>query len=501
MSEKFRNAVNTPHRTMARISREIEDRQPTTIGGMLEQEIERVEADAFRFLLWVTKYVALDNHLLRAGGRGLSKIRVGKNKQGQPKVLPAYIKKNPNISAHLIYYLAAAMTFGGGKAYEKITDSKDAGKQIAQTEQSITPFGNASHYAENTYGAYREKLRPMSPLLMAHLVSVEGVRMRDGMHVVYDDATGQPLKPGQQAKGKPTIGFGSTMLLNGKSVTPETPPITPAEAYELACNHLDEQTYFELYCYEVGLGKSIFDSTKKALMVASMVYNMGTGAIEDKNDRNHRERFAQLRKIYKKEGANISDETIRELFKKYPVKNPTSFGRVLLELDKTEKLTDVVGLYIVARGQPAPGLIYRRWIEAGLLSGDINPVDILDVPVDGLPEFYKIMCAQVGGDKKKAFFTKETKNYRKINRATYKKFHEWLKNPVDKNGNSMAGKQKVRDVLPADVVDACRSGQCDINITGNKKTVFNNGVKKLGNNAHSADFDLSDLTFNGHGMA
>lgn len=46
----------------------------------------------------------------------------------------------------------------------------------------------------------------------ADLVSDEGIRL-----FVYDDATGQPLKPGMVLKGHPTIGFGRALDVRGLS--------------------------------------------------------------------------------------------------------------------------------------------------------------------------------------------------------------------------------------------------------------------------------------------
>lgn len=464
MSEKFRKIVSVPHKVFGRARKNIAALKPQTKKGKAGRVAGVAVTGMFQFLLWAVKYAALDNPALRNMEKGFANMRVGKNKKGEDKKLSVFAKKHPNLSSHVLYYMMmAAMIAGGNAALDK-----------------------------------------------------------NGMHVVYDDATGKPLKPGAKAKGIPTIGFGSTRLANGKSVTSRTPPITSAEAYELARNHIEEgETYLVMYCYEVGLGIK-FDDDKKAMMISSMIYNMGSSLIEEKTNLNHRNRFEELRNMFKEYGFGIPDAKVRALFQKYPVTEPTSFGKVLLGIDKSATLGDMAGLYIKAGGKLAPGLVYRRWIEAGLLSGDINPMEILDLPVAGLPEFYKMMCRDVGGDKKKAFFTQNAGG-RRVNRSTYAKFHKWVKNPVDRHGASLAGEPKISDVLPTNIVAQCRSGQCqvgnmmaiinpardssdDANVfamhvsKSNNKKKYKDAIKNLGNDAHSAVVRINDLNFGGNSM-
>ncbi|MCM1294550.1 MAG: tetratricopeptide repeat protein [Muribaculaceae bacterium] len=466
MSETFRKIVNAPHRAFGRARQKITAQNPTSTGGKIARGAGIGLSGMMQFLLWATKYFALDNHATRAMERGFSKMTVGKNKEGNPKKISSFAKKYPNLSSHLLYYTMLAMVAGGVKGYDALNSGER--DEAIRTENTIgIDVDNIPVYEENTYGAYLAKMQPITPLLIAHLVSLEGVRMNDdGMHVVYDDANGKILKPGDNVSGKATIGFGSTVLKDGKSVTSYTPPITPDAAYELARHHLEVgETYFDLYCYETGLGNVQFDSTSKAMMVASFLYNGGTDMIEEKSDKNHQTRAEQLRALYKEYGFGTPDSLVRELFVKYPVENPTAFGKVLMGIDTSVTLGDRAGMYLRANGKLAPGLVYRRWIEAGLLSGDIKPIEILDLPVDGLPEFYKLMCNDVGGDKKKAFFVGDGEQ-RRVNKATYAKFHQWLQNPIDRHGHSMAKHRKLSDVLPENVVQICRSGQCQVgNIT------------------------------------
>lgn len=43
------------------------------------------------------------------------------------------------------------------------------------------------------------------------------VKNKDGRHVVYDDATGKPIRPGQKIEGVPTIGWGQNLAFRGIS--------------------------------------------------------------------------------------------------------------------------------------------------------------------------------------------------------------------------------------------------------------------------------------------
>ncbi len=462
MTEAFKKIVNAPHKAFGRARKKIAAMQPQTKKGGAARVAGVALTGMFQFLLWAAKYVALDNHLTRGMEQKLGNMTVGKNKKGRDKKLAAFAKKYPNLSSHMLYYMMlGGLIAGAPKAFDKVFGDEE---NVAPTETVIGIDAPAARVFEaNTYGAYMAKMEPVTPYLISQLIVQEGVRMNDkGMHVVYDDYDGSVMRPGEKAKGVATIGFGSTKLKDNTSVSSNTPPITSAEAYELARHHLEVgETYFVMYCYEVGTGNVHIDSTKKALMLGSMLYNLGSQLIEEADDKNHRARFAELRQLYAQYGFGVSDDTVRQLFEKYPVRAPTSFGKILLGMNKKEKLGDCAGMYLKAGGKLAPGLVWRRWLEAGLLSGDIKPQELLDIPVDGMPEFYKLMCKEVGGDKKKAFFVGGPRN-RRVNRATYANLHKWIKNPVDRHGRSMANSRKIGDVLPQNVVDMCRSGQCEL---------------------------------------
>ena len=153
---------------------------------------------------------------------------------------------------------------------------------------------------KGTYGAYCEKLSPITPFLIADLIAEEGINMKNGMHVPYQDS-----------ENNWTIGFGNTVLKNNQNVTANTPPIRTEEAYELARYHLENgETYFFMYCYDVYFKTININTTGEALALGSIMYNSGTNLIEDKEDKNVKERNECLRKLFKEKGFDINNPDV-----------------------------------------------------------------------------------------------------------------------------------------------------------------------------------------------
>lgn len=93
----------------------------------------------------------------------------------------------------------------------------------------------------------------------ADLISDEGLRL-----FVYDDATGQPLKPGMVCKGHPTIGAGRALDVRG---------LTAAECGVL----LDD----DIPAFDVELVQALpwypgLDSARRRVLL-EMAFNMGVG--------------------------------------------------------------------------------------------------------------------------------------------------------------------------------------------------------------------------------
>lgn len=400
-------------------------------------------------LLWLMEYitriangVALDNIALRAMERNLK----NKKKDG-------VAKNNPALVSHVLYYMIPLMVWGGVKTERAISEKIDDYKTERELEIA----------RQGTYAAFLERVEPIAPMLIADLIAKEGVRVNEqGLHYVYDDATGKALKPGQVPKGKATIGFGCTCLKDGTSVTSYTKPITTEEAYELAYHHIvTGETFFLMYCYDVAFDSVDINTTEKVLGLGSVFYNAGSKLVENPDDWNHKERNAYLRGLYKEYGYALPDRLVLDLFEKYPVRDMRSFGKDWLTGQSNAQVADNLGEF-VKNGQ---GLYWRRWLEAGLLTGEITSGMLLDCPAHGMPEFFRYMKKN-----KSAFFTGRA-GERKVNYETYALFREWLKNPVDKKGASLASWKKVVDYLPEDVAIKCREGKC--NYVQSKTAKFN----------------------------
>lgn len=470
MSEKFRRNVNAPHRAVKKLKENIKATKPEKTAGKIARGAGVATTGFVQAMLWFIEHFTLDNFITRAGERAFSKVKVGKNKKGQPKKLQKFVKENPNFTAIVSWWMMLAAITGVGagvKNKDKIRDWLEN-----PFEKIDNPFGNVSEeqYEPGTYGAYFDRMKTITPFLIADLIAKEGVHVNSyGLHTPYLDSTGHW-----------TIGFGSTMLKDGTRVTASTPPITTEEAYELARWHLEEgETYFGMYCYDVAFDEVDIDDVAEAFAMGSIIYNSFANLIEDPNDTNCRERFATLRKLYKEYGRALTDEQVLEVFSKYPVVNMRKFGKAWLTGKKPQVVADQLG-YFLKGGR---GLIWRRWLEAGLFTGDITPQMLLDCPMGGLYEFFE----RKGGDRG-AFFSEDSKGgNRHVKRETYAEFKEWLKAPVDKGGHSLASKKKVRDYMPLFALEACDGQECKLGDKASKKQQIKQ--KKVERDTYALDYD------------
>lgn len=439
MAEKFRKIVNAPHKAFGRARKNIAKMTPTTKKGKAARVAGVAMTGMFQFLLWAVKYATLDNHATRAMERGFANMTVGKNKDGKDKKLSAFAKKYPNLSSHMLYYMMlGAAAIAAPHAYDALTNEGDANDKIESMAE--IPFGQPG-----TYGAYLDRMRSITPLLIADLIAKEGVHMDDqGRHTPYKDSNGIP-----------TIGFGSTVLKDGSKVTMKTPPISTEEAYELARWHLEQgETYFVMYCYDVAMEKVNINTTSEAFGMASIVYNSYSKLIENPKDKSHKKRFEKLREIYDQYGLATPDSLVMDAFAQYPVKDMRSFGEKWLGGAPVQTTANMLGNFL-ADGR---GMYWRRWLEAGMLTGDITPEMMLDCPANGMYEFFKVMK-----EKKSAFFIGDGEK-RRVNKETYARFKEWLANPVNERGERLGEKNfpRVRNLLPADVRIMCESGHCKL---------------------------------------
>ncbi len=134
MTEKFRKIVNAPHKAFGRARRNLTKMHPESKTGNIARVAGIGAFGMFQFLLWATKYVALDNQALRAMENLLADLRVSKSKDGRDKKFSAFMKRHPNFSAHMLYYLMFAITIGGVSSKENSDNASD--KATAKIEKS-----------------------------------------------------------------------------------------------------------------------------------------------------------------------------------------------------------------------------------------------------------------------------------------------------------------------------------------------------------------------------
>ena len=297
------------------------------------------------------------------------------------------------------------LTFGGVK-FAKFIGNKNRDKKEVVKEK------------KESFKDFKTRMAPLTPAIMMETILTEGVKLDNiGLCEPYKDS-----------KGIWTIGFGLTQL-DGEPVTKNTRHITMHEAWEKSVAFYEKQeTYFFMWCYEIGMNGLDINNTGKALCLASIIYNSGTNIIENPDDKAyHCNRNTELRALYKKLGDNVTANQVAELFVKYPIKHPTSFG-VVLDSGTAKDWANALGGFTAEGG----GIYWRRWLEGQMAMGNITPKDLLDLPVFGMSDFwYRI------GAKKSALFTKQKGGKWSINPSALDKFRQFAKNPLDKKGNKI----------------------------------------------------------------
>ena len=393
-------------------------------------------------------------------------------------------KKNPTISAFIAYYFMLLSFLGGGKvAYDFAHEQKAEKVELSQDNATKT-YQKSERAKQNTFGAYKEKLQPITPWLIAQLIAAEGVKTNEeGLHIPYKDS-----------KGIWTIGFGSTCLSDGSPVTENTPPMTTEEAYNLALQHIeDNETFFTLYCYSVADKDLTIRNTGEAFGLSSIIYNSGTKFIENKNDKNCRERFTILREELAKYGDDIPDSLVLKLFQKYPIRDKSDFGKAWIDSHKPQDMAEAIGGYM----KDGAGMHWRRWLEAGLITGDINPKDLMECPIKGMYDFYMYMGGGTGKRQKGKFaLWEKTAGGIKPIKSTYIAFKQWLKNPQRLESDTLTPikRDKVKDFIPEHILKGCMNNKCEIGIMPprsiiakklsnkkNKTVAFNDGILKIKN--------------------
>lgn len=312
---------------------------------------------------------------------------------------------------------AGVVSFGASACQNKDQDDKDDVKKEIKN-QDVT-----------TFGFFKQRMQQITPQIMLETILVEGVELDDkGLCRPYKKTT---------AKGEDrwTLGFGLTQL-DGKPVTPNTRHITIQEAWEKSIKFYEEdETYFFMWCYEIGIDGLQLDNQHKALGLASIMYNSNTNCIENKYSENCRNRNDELRKLQKQYGDTTTIDQVKQVFAKYPMVKTFSFGRAL-NGGSVKDWADNLGNMCPEGG----GIYWRRWLEGQIAMGNVTYKDLLDLPMLSMYEFWCI----IGGQKDALFET--VNGTAKVNPDGLKKFKEWSKNPVTKEGNKNH-RQTLRQVL------------------------------------------------------
>ncbi len=161
MTQKFRDIVNAPHRAFGRARQKIQDVQTNSKKGAFVRGAGVVTTGIFEFMLWLTTYVTLDNHLLRKMETALANKKVAKNADGQDKKISAFMKKYPNLSAHMMYYMMLSAVALGMVATDKIIDNDGNSKIIKRHRASDDLMSR--------------KLNPQSPDFIHQCIELENI--------------------------------------------------------------------------------------------------------------------------------------------------------------------------------------------------------------------------------------------------------------------------------------------------------------------------------------
>jgi lysozyme len=356
----------------------------------------------------------------------------------------------------IIILSASLALYGGFKAVQKLTEKQK--KEISVDDLKIKPA--------ETYEEFLNQCRPITPYLICYLANPEGFESE-----TYQDG-----------RGVWTIGYGSTRMPNGP-VGPNTQDITIDQAYEIARWHIENyETYFIMYCYCCAFDRSM--NSHEFLGLASFIYNGGPGMFEPnidtkngkpgKIDRARNDRWAELRSLYRKQGT-ISSKQIKELFKKYPVVSQGSVFKAWLDGKSGEEIGQAMTNYLRSGGGRAEGLVWRRWLEACLTSGDINPIDIMNAPIGGIYEFRQYLKS-----KNMDMISKDNI----INYPAADTLIVWLKAPQywDKKNKKLYTPKNIKltkSVMPKEIVALCEYGYCSVSDKPSAKFYNNDSLDRF----------------------
>lgn len=470
---------------------ELKKSEPIDKAGKFRRIAGISTIDLSWFLFLLGKYslkdlntIFLDNEIIDKLKEKKKNIKTNISDSEFKKFFDKLQKTHPAAAARLhlwmVYSLFAGLTVGGIKAANyNDTNSYDENSTTGEIMEDVLP-DSEEIVEQNTqidFVSFKENLKPVVPWMVLTLIAEEGMHVNEnGLHVPYFDTKGNRW----------TIGFGSTVLKNGKKVTKNTPPITTKQAWDLACWHIEEKEVFPmLYWYYVYDNDLMLKTVGEVVGMGSVIFNASNKLIEDKDDRNNKERSTLLRRAARSH--NLSDSLILYCFDKYPIVKTNSFGENWFNHSDKRTLANSLGGFCREGG----GIYWRRWLEAGLISGDLSPADLLECPYNGMADFFKYMGGYKKNDsERRTALWQHTKNGWETKNPTYNDFKKWLENPKTKDAKGREGtikRKKLKDMLPPEVLnglinsDYINSEEIQYAAKDNdsKITAFNKGIKKI----------------------
>jgi len=437
MSEKFKKAVSVPHKAFGRARKKIAAMQPQTKKGKFARGAGVGMAGLFQFLLWAVKYAALDNHLMRGMEKKLGKITVGKNKKGQDKKLAAFAKKYPNLSSHILYYMMmAAMVLGGRIGLDSSMNSSDENAEdkteIVAYNEPIDMGQKINPQAKDFY----DKCQQLEDLVAFAVCYYETYRkhpIQQYNEKVYTRGFGMTYSPDSNGKMR----VRNYVKTNKKKKEYAHKPV---QEQSMELDIAESQRYF----WDQSVYRNIKKHLKRPITVNQFIAICMAG--------------------YQYPGH------VENICKK------------LNNAKTQQKIADAYMAGMKIKNGVWGGNIKRRWACAMLAIGKINLPDYMDAYVDG---FYAL-----GDDEstyvKNAHFI--------INDDLCRRSLVVCGNNIHKTSEYLiATKTGVRAMqqLGISYTDIMVTEQDVSHDSNSKRISFNSASKKLRNNAHSAEYDVS----------
>ena len=157
-----------------------------------------------------------------------------------------------------------------------------------------------------------------------------------------------------------------------------------------------------------------------------------------------------MRDLYERYGDDVTADQVRAVFAKYPIKDMYSFGKAL-NGGTVEDWANTLGNFCAEQG----GMYWRRWLEGQIAMGNVTYQDLLDLPMLSMYEFWTVI-----GQDQTILFKKNKDGTARVNPEGLKRFKEWSKNPVDKNGNKIYRKtlRQVLNSIDTNLVSQVKTG-------------------------------------------